>query len=418
MVPAATTQRSRSPAPTSRKKNDKATPVPKVILLPALTSFLSKSRAMACASFTISMATKHTIAFSCVPGRKLKRCRTLTSSVTNLANATATAMHFPAKAGLIFVMDEFMNNRYLVDTGTTLSIVPCTSNAGSAGPLLKGAEGKPIPSWGFISKTVQFQGKLFTAKFLKAAVAGPNLGIDFLRKFRITVAPETSQVLFACTAMAPAAAKSFLPTVLQAAEPFVFVPSAATPIAMQQIHDSVPEEMKHLLQKFPSILRTGDVMPTPTHGVKHHIHTGSHPPVFSKSCRLHSEKLEIAKAEFKHLESASIVCRSKGDPWASPLHMVPKKDGSWRPCFDYHHLNLVTNPDKYLLPNMQDLLNGLHGCNVFLKIDLVKCYYLLSQSQTPQKTACLSICSRRLGCLTLQKRRTHEWPRRDVCRHG
>jgi hypothetical protein len=89
----------------------------------------------------------------------------------------------------------------------------------------------------------------------------------------------------------------------------------------------VPEDEKHLLKKFPSIFCTGDVMPTPTHGVEHHIHTGSHPPVVAKACCLDPEKLEIAKAEFKRLESASIVCRSKL-PWASPLHMVPKKDGS------------------------------------------------------------------------------------------
>jgi hypothetical protein len=29
------------------------------------------------------------------------------------------------------------------------------------------------------------------------------------------------------------------------------------------------------------------------------------------------------------------------------------------------HLNLVTTPDKYPLPNVQDLSDGLHGCNVF-----------------------------------------------------
>jgi hypothetical protein len=46
------------------------------------------------------------------------------------------------------------------------------------------------------------------------------------------------------------------------------------------------------------------VKPTPTHGVEHHIHTGSHPPVFAKSRRLDPEKLQIAKAEFKRLESA------------------------------------------------------------------------------------------------------------------
>jgi cytoskeleton-associated protein 5 len=55
--------------------------------------------------------------------------------------------------------------------------------------------------------------------------------------------------------------------------------------------------------------------------------------------------------------------------------MVPKKDGSWRPCGDYRHLNLAITPDKYPLPNMQDLSNSLHGCTVFSKINLVKGYH-------------------------------------------
>ncbi len=75
-------------------------------------------------------------------------------------HATATAMHFPANAGLIFLTDELTNDKYLVDTGATLSIVPCSQNSSPSGPLLKGADGQPIPSWGFIQKTVQFQGKL------------------------------------------------------------------------------------------------------------------------------------------------------------------------------------------------------------------------------------------------------------------
>jgi hypothetical protein len=69
----------------------------------------------------------------------------------------------------------------------------------------------------------------------------------------------------------------------------------------------VPADVKTLLQKFPSILCTADVKPTPTYGVEHHIHTGSHPQVFAKYRRLDSEKLQIAKEEFKRLESAGII---------------------------------------------------------------------------------------------------------------
>jgi hypothetical protein len=66
------------------------------------------------------------------------------------------------------------------------------------------------------------------------------------------------------------------------------------------------------------------VKPTQKHGVEHQIHNGSHPLIFAQFCHLDSEKLEIAKAEFKRLESAGIIHRSKS-PWASPLHMVPEK---------------------------------------------------------------------------------------------
>jgi hypothetical protein len=91
-----------------------------------------------------------------------------------------------------------------------------------------------------------------------------------------------------------------------------------------KIPDSVPADVKALLQKFPSILRTGEVKPTLTPGVRHHIHISSHPRVFAKSHRLDREKLQFAKAEFERLESAGIVRRSFA-------HGPQKKDGSWRP---------------------------------------------------------------------------------------
>jgi hypothetical protein len=166
---------------------------------------------------------------------------------------------------------------------------------------------------------------------------------------------------------APAAPKEVRPPLSAAADM-----AAQTPL--QEVSMSIPEPVRRLLAKYPSIIRSETLTPTPTHGVEHVIDTGGNRPVFAKARRLAPDKLRIAEAEFKKLEAAGIIRRSNS-AWASPLHMVAKKDGSWRPCGDYRRLNTVTTPDRYPLPNMQDLANGLDGCTIFSKIDLVKGYH-------------------------------------------
>ncbi len=52
---------------------------------------------------------------------------------------------------------------------------------------------------------------LFNSRFLQATVAG-TVGIDFLRKFKITVATEISQVLFARAVGTPVTTLHFLPS--------------------------------------------------------------------------------------------------------------------------------------------------------------------------------------------------------------
>ncbi len=118
-------------------------------------------------------------AFRPVLGQKLIRRRTLFGSAAFSTHATATAMHFHANAGLMFLTDELTNDRYLVDTGVTLSIVLCNQNSNPYGPLLKGADGQPIPSWGFIQKTVQFQGNFLHQLFCKPLWPAPFWALTF-----------------------------------------------------------------------------------------------------------------------------------------------------------------------------------------------------------------------------------------------
>ncbi len=113
--------------------------------------------------------------------------------------------------------------------------------------------------------------------------------------------------------------------------------------------------------------------PSPKHKIRHTIETTGR-PVFAKTHRLDSDKLCKAEAEFPELEAAGII-RCSDSPWSSPLHMVRKKDRSWRPCGDYRRLNLATTHDRYPLPSILDLSNKLHGCKLFSCIDLVKGYH-------------------------------------------
>jgi hypothetical protein len=99
--------------------------------------------------------------------------------------------------------------------------------------------------------------------------------------------------------------------------------------------------------------------------VRHSIETNGR-PIFAKARRLDPEKHRIAEAEFRKLEKAGIVRRSNS-PWSSPLHMVLKPDGSWRPCGDYRRLNLATKHDRYPLPSIMDLSTRLHGCRYLVK---------------------------------------------------
>jgi hypothetical protein len=55
--------------------------------------------------------------------------------------------------------------------------------------------------------------------------------------------------------------------------------------------------------------------------------------------------------------------------------MVPKLDGTWRPCGDFRRLNEVTEDDRYPLPHVQDFNQHLNGCDIFSKLDLVRGYH-------------------------------------------
>jgi len=100
-----------------------------------------------------------------------------------------------------------------------------------------------------------------------------------------------------------------------------------------------------LLQRYKDVVNPSKILPQTSHRVEHHLETKG-PPIPSPFCRLDAQKLAAVKAEYVALERDGIIRRSSS-PWASPLHMVKKPDGSWRCCGNYRWLNYVTVPDTY-----------------------------------------------------------------------
>ncbi|WVZ76109.1 hypothetical protein U9M48_024111 [Paspalum notatum var. saurae] len=99
-------------------------------------------------------------------------------------------------------------------------------------------------------------------------------------------------------------------------------------------------------------------------------------PIYKKTYRISGvELLEVKKQIDELLEKGFI--RKSTSPWASPVLLTEKKDGTLRMCVDYRGLNAVTVKNKYPLPRIEDLFDQLKGACVFSKIDLRSGYHQL-----------------------------------------
>ncbi|GFU29443.1 hypothetical protein TNCV_418791 [Trichonephila clavipes] len=82
------------------------------------------------------------------------------------------------------------------------------------------------------------------------------------------------------------------------------------------------------------------------------------------------------------------VIEPSSSPWASPIVLVRKKDGSPRFCVGYYRLNDVTKKDSYPLPRIDDPLDTLADNTWFSTLDLKSRYWQVElQPDDKEKTA-------------------------------
>lgn len=279
---------------------------------------------------------------------------------TTVASTRLVPLDHPGSG--FFITDTLSGRKFLIDTGAFRSLFPATTEDRTS-PLpqpsnikLIAANGSTIPMYGTRIIPIQAAGRSFTWEFILADVKTPLLGADFLSHHGLLVDVANRKLLDVATFHSTS-------LVTRRQCPEICTVTSDTP------YDT-------LCQEFPDVsrpeLRQKPGQPT-KHGIFHHINTTG-TPVYSKFRRLSPEKLRAAKQAYSEMERMGI-CQRASSPWASPLHLVQKADGTWRPCSDYRRLNLVTEPDHYPLPNLADLTSNLHGARVFSKVDLLKGYF-------------------------------------------
>ena len=69
------------------------------------------------------------------------------------------------------------------------------------------------------------------------------------------------------------------------------------------------------------------------------------------------------------------IIRPSCSPWASPVVMVKKVDGTPRFCIDFRKLNNITIEDVHPLPRIDDMLEALKGAKLFSTLDLKSGYW-------------------------------------------
>jgi len=89
--------------------------------------------------------------------------------------------------------------------------------------------------------------------------------------------------------------------------------------------------------------------------------------------------MKFVEQKIKDLLEQGII-EVSDSPWAAPIVLVPKPDGSLRKCTDFWKLNALAEVDHFPMPRVDDLLDKLGGTLFMTKLDMTKGYYQVSLS--------------------------------------
>ena len=159
---------------------------------------------------------------------------------------------------------------------------------------------------------------------------------------------------------------------------------------MPQIPDSLSFEqqrdLRHLLDEYKDVFSREGQPISSTSLVEHEIHTTG-PAIRLPFRRQNPVIRDIEQQQVKEMLRDEVI-RPSTSPWASPVVMVKKKDGTMRFCVDFRKMNDATIKDAHPLPRIDDTLESLHGAQYFTTLDLKSGYWQVPiKEEDKEKTA-------------------------------
>uniref|UniRef100_A0A8C7XN19 ribonuclease H n=1 Tax=Oryzias sinensis TaxID=183150 RepID=A0A8C7XN19_9TELE len=147
------------------------------------------------------------------------------------------------------------------------------------------------------------------------------------------------------------------------------------------------EELATLLQKWEKVFAQHEEDFGRTNTVLHRIHTGDSLPVRERFRALPPSLYKEMTSLLTGMLERGVIKESKS-PWAAPIVLVRKKDGTLRFCVDYRKLNAVTHKDAFPLPRIEETLTSLSQAEWFSTLDLASGYWQVEMHPEDQeKTA-------------------------------
>ena len=145
--------------------------------------------------------------------------------------------------------------------------------------------------------------------------------------------------------------------------------------------------LSSLLMEFSHLFAVDNLELGRTSLVAHHINTGDSLPIRQPPRRIPFALRDRACKLIDEMLVQGVIIPSSS-PWASPIVLVAKRDGSTRFCVDYRRLNSVTKQDVFPLPRIDDSLDLLAGTRFFSSLDLASGYWQVGMApESQEKTA-------------------------------